>query len=188
MSLNFVKAEWIATRKKWANLPPWVKHATMNEFCVLTSMQGAILPTPGISIQEILNCSLPRTCTTMKSHPVTFFSCKAPDQISESLVAWLWWLPTPTASVVSKPVEHHSQAWLHGYQFIRYVHLCNAVVTYFLLWLISLWETLLICRQTFISLGSGPGTGYVLKQHPTNLRRDGNLQMNVKHFGCSSLG
>ena len=42
MSLNFVKADWITTGKKWANLPPRVKRATKNEFRVPTSMQEAI--------------------------------------------------------------------------------------------------------------------------------------------------
>ena len=121
MSLNFVKAEWIAIGKKWANLPPRVKHAAKNEFRVPTSMREAILPAPGISIQEILNCSLPRTCATVKSDPVAFFSRRAPDQISESLVARLRRLPTPTASVVAKLVEYRSQAWLDGYQSVRYV-------------------------------------------------------------------
>ena len=141
MSLNFVKPDWIATRKKWANLPPWVKCAIKNEFHVPTLMWEAILPAPGISIQEILDYSLPRTCATVKSDPVTFFSCRAPDQISESQVAQLQWLPIPTALVVAKLVKYHSQAWLDGYQSIRYMHLCNAVATYFPLQLISLWET-----------------------------------------------
>jgi len=43
--------------------------------------------------------------------------------------------------VVAKLVEYRSQAWLDGYQSVRYVHLCDAVATYFPLWLISLWET-----------------------------------------------
>jgi len=89
MSLNFVKADWIATGKKWANLPPHVKRATKNEFRVPRSMREAILPAPGISIQEILNCSLPRTCTTVKSDPVAFFSHRAPDQTSECQVVRL---------------------------------------------------------------------------------------------------
>jgi len=46
----------------------------------------------------------------------------------------------------------------------------------------------LIYRQTSVSLGSGPETGYVPKQKPTNPRRGRNLQRNVKHFWVLFLG
>ena len=42
MSLSFVKAEWIATGTKWANLPPSVKRAAKDEFRVPTSVREAI--------------------------------------------------------------------------------------------------------------------------------------------------
>src|SRR5882762_2311323 len=45
-----------------------------------------------------------------------------------------------------------------------------------------------IYRQTSVSLGSGPETGYVPKQKPTNPQRGRNLQRNVKHFWVLFLG
>jgi hypothetical protein len=49
----------------------------------------------------------------------------------------------PTALVVRKLVEFGHQAWLDGYQSMKYTHLCDSVTTHFPLWLIALWATVL---------------------------------------------
>jgi len=57
-------------------------------------------------------------------------------------------LPIPSPSVVGKLVELKHQAWLDGYESVRYIHLCDAVTTHFPLWLVTFWaDVLYLCNH-----------------------------------------
>jgi hypothetical protein len=49
--------------------------------------------------------------------------------------------------VVKKLVEIQHQAWLDGYQSVRYTHLNDTVTTHFPLWLISFWAAVVNLRK-----------------------------------------
>jgi hypothetical protein len=141
MSANsmFIKTEWISLGKKWGDVPPCVKHAAKQDFQIPDFICAEMLPSPGISIQEMLDFTLPNATATVSSNTLsTFFSRKAPDAISKSLLLRMRRLPMPMALVVRKLVEFRHQAWLDGYQSVKYTHLCDSVTTHFPLWLIAL--------------------------------------------------
>jgi hypothetical protein len=77
MSTNhlFIKAEWISTGKKWCDIPTHVKLAGKQEFLVPSTICTEILPSSGISIQELLGFTLPNQTITVKEiSPMSFFS------------------------------------------------------------------------------------------------------------------
>jgi hypothetical protein len=51
-------------------------------------------------------------------------------------------------SVVNKLVEFRRQAWLDGYQSVKYSHLHDSVTTHFPLWIITFWAEALDLRKT----------------------------------------
>jgi hypothetical protein len=158
MSANstFIKTEWISLEKKWGDVPPHVKRAAKQDFQIPDFIRAEMLPSPGIFIQEmLLDFTLPNATATVSSNtPSTFFSHKAPDAISKSLLLHMRRLPMPTALVVRKLVEFGHQAWLDGYQLVKYTHLCDSVMTHFPLWLIALWVTVLDLLMQTIFHGS----------------------------------
>ncbi|KAJ8594099.1 hypothetical protein M405DRAFT_858399 [Rhizopogon salebrosus TDB-379] len=151
MSANnvFKKTEWISMGKKWGDIPPHVERTAKQDFQIPDFIRAQMLPSPGISIKEMLDFTLPNTTATISSNtPVMFFSRNGPDAISQALLLRMRRLPTPMASVVGKLVEFRNQAWLDGYQSVKYTHLCDSVATYFPLWLITLWATVLDLQKT----------------------------------------
>jgi hypothetical protein len=88
MSANstFIKTEWISLGKKWGDVPPRVKRAAKQDFQIPDFIHTEMLPLPGISIQEMLDFTLPNATATVSSNTLsTFFSRKAPDAISKVL-------------------------------------------------------------------------------------------------------
>ena len=49
--------------------------------------------------------------------------------------------------MVRKLVELQGQAWLDGFQSVRYMHLGDTVVTHFSFWLVSFWAAVLDMRK-----------------------------------------
>jgi len=45
--------------------------------------------------------------------------------------------------MVRKLVDLQHQAWLDGFQSVKYVHLSDAVTTHYPLWLVSFWAAVL---------------------------------------------
>jgi hypothetical protein len=144
----FTNAEWLSAGNKWGDIPAHVKHAGKQEFLIPGPIRAEILPSYGISVQEMLAFNLPnQTVTVNVIDPVNFFSRHAADRISEASLMRLRRLPIPTASVVGKLVEMRKQAWLDGNKSLRYIHLSNTVTSYFPLWLVSFWEAVLDLRK-----------------------------------------
>jgi hypothetical protein len=74
-------------KEKWGDVPPCVKYAAKQDFQIPDFICAKMLPTTGISIQEMLDFTLPNAATTVSSNtPSTFFSHRAPDTISKSLL------------------------------------------------------------------------------------------------------
>jgi hypothetical protein len=146
MSANtvFIKSKWISLGKKWGDVPPLIKRAGKNEFLIPSLIHTRILPSLGSSIQEMLAVTLPTQGTTMNNiDPLHFFSHQSAEPITEASITHLRRLPTPTPLMVRKLVELQGQAWLDGFQSIRYMHLGDTVITHFLFWLISFWAAVL---------------------------------------------
>ena len=110
------------------------------EFTILASVSSKTLPVLGTSIQEMIKFTLPSQLVTVNAiTPSSYFSSTVPDPIHESLLVQMHCLPTPSPLVVGNLVELQYQAWLDGFQSIKYVHISNTVGTHFPLWLISFW-------------------------------------------------
>lgn len=88
MSANtFIKTKWIALGKKWGDVPPRVKCAAKRDFQIPDVIRAEMLPLPGISIQEMLDFTLPNAVATVTSNILlTFFSRNPPDAVSKSLL------------------------------------------------------------------------------------------------------
>jgi hypothetical protein len=87
--------------------------------------------------------------TTVNSiDPMNFFSCNAPELITEASLTHLQSLPMPTPLTVGQLVKLQGQAWLDGFQSIRYMHLSDAVTSHFPFWLVSFWAAALdLCKK-----------------------------------------
>jgi hypothetical protein len=57
------------------------------------------------------------------NNPSSFLSHNAPESVTDAMFTRMCHLPIPPASAVSKLVELGHQAWLDGYQSVRYTHL-----------------------------------------------------------------
>jgi hypothetical protein len=83
------------------------------EFIIPDVIRTKVLPAAGISIQGMLDFSLPvHTLPVKINNLASFFSSAAPDPVSEPLITHLRRLPTPLILVVEKLVEFGQQAWL----------------------------------------------------------------------------
>jgi hypothetical protein len=145
----FIKAEWISSGKKWDYVPPYVQRVAKQDFLIPDAIQAKILPLPGTSVKQMLEFTLPHYIISVNTRSSeSFFSRNSSDPISDASIIRLRRLPTPAPSVVGKLVELRRQAWLDGYQSVKYCHLSGAVVTHFLLWVISFWDKVLDLRKT----------------------------------------
>jgi len=134
--------------KKWGDIPPVVKCTGKKEFLIL----GAnILPPPTLPIQKMLAFALAIQGTTVNSiDPMNFFSCNAPELITEASLTHLQSLPMPTPLMVGQLVRLQGQAWLDGFQSIRYMYLSDAVTSHFPFWLVSFWAAALdLCKKIY---------------------------------------
>jgi hypothetical protein len=92
----------------------------------------------------VLAFTLPNQVITVPNiSPAGYFSRNVPDAVSEASLARLRRLPVPNTSMVRKLVDLQHQAWLDGYQSVKYIHLSDAVTTHYPLWLVSFWAAVL---------------------------------------------
>jgi hypothetical protein len=144
----FVKNDWVSLGKKWGDLPPRIKRAAKQDFLIPRAIRAKVLPSPGISVQDVLAFTLPNQVIAVSNiSPAGYFSRNVPDAASEASVARLRRLPVPHTFVVKKLVDLQHQAWLDGFQSVRYVHLSDAVTTHFPLWLVSFWDAVVDLRK-----------------------------------------
>jgi hypothetical protein len=148
----FITAEWLSTGKKWANILTHIKLAGKQEFVVPSHIHAEILPSSGISIQELLGFTLPNQTITVNVmiSPMAFFSRNTADSISEASLTRLRRLPIPPTQVVKKLVELKHQAWLDGCKSVKYIHLHDSVTTHFPMWLVSFWDSVIDMQNGII--------------------------------------
>ncbi|KAJ7832671.1 hypothetical protein B0H14DRAFT_3711968 [Mycena olivaceomarginata] len=122
---TFKKTDWIGQGKVWA----------------------ATLPSPvpwSLSIAKLIEFQLPVQIPTVSSCIVSeFFSKTSPGPITSEGLLRLRHLPIPDTKLVRKLGAEMRQAWLDGFQSVRYVHISGTVVSYFPLWLITFWNEVL---------------------------------------------
>jgi hypothetical protein len=141
----------VSLGKKWGDIPPVVKCAGKKEFLIPTNIGAKILPPPGLAIQKMLALALPIQGTTVNSiDPMNLFSRDAPELITEASLSRLRQLSMPTPLMVGQLVEFQGQAWLDGFQSIRYTHLSDAVTSHYPFWLVSFWAAALdLCKNVY---------------------------------------
>ncbi|KAJ7468437.1 hypothetical protein B0H11DRAFT_2045881, partial [Mycena galericulata] len=145
---SFKASEWIAQGKKMASAPPIVHRVAKNTFTIPQAFYYHLLPSPMISITNMLDFSLPlQFAPNDAPQPCQYFSTEAPDLLDQDAVSRLHRLPIPEAKVVRKLVERSRQAWLDGYQSILYSHLSGNVVTHYPIWVVTYWDTVLDLKQ-----------------------------------------
>jgi hypothetical protein len=126
-----------------------VRRVAKQDFLIPNAIRAKVLPPPGNSVKQMLEFTLPSyTISIGTRSPESFFSRNSPNTISDFSITQLRRLPTPAASVVGKFIESRRQAWLDGYQSVKYCHLHDSVATHFPLWLISFWAEALELRMS----------------------------------------
>lgn len=145
----FAKRDWVSLGKKWRDLPPRIKRAAKGYFAIPDTMRECILPAKDLSIQQMIDFTLPNPVLTFTPFgPASFFSRNAPEAISDAMLSRLRRLPIPPISIVKKLLEVGQQAWLDGFQSVRYIHLCDAVTTHFPLWVVNFWVDVFFLQNT----------------------------------------
>lgn len=149
MSTNhsFVNADWIFQGKHWSDVPPLVKRAATHAFTIPSAIEQQIIPSPNISIHQLIDFTLPKAIATIQEANIAkFFSLNEPGIITEDLLARMSRLAMPTSSVVNKLVNAGHQAWLDGFKSVKYIHISDNVSTHFPLWLITFWKEVHLLR------------------------------------------
>ena len=97
----------------------YVKRGIQNHFKIPIAVCDQILPSETISIQKMLDFTLPSPASAIvANNPSSFFSHNAPESVTDAMFTRMRRLPIPPASVVGKLVELGHQAWLDGYQSV----------------------------------------------------------------------
>ena len=139
----------------WSSkLPPRMKRSAKAIFTLPYLIRQELLPDPSLSIKVLTDFLLPSqqpNPTKELSVLSQFFSKDAPSTLSESLMTRLRHLPTPDPMTVRQLVEFRRQAWLNGFQSVRYAHLRSGAgsgaVTCFPLWVITFWNEVLDVKK-----------------------------------------
>jgi hypothetical protein len=121
---------WLSQGTTWKDTPPQIRRAGQAIFRIPESVQKQTLPSPTLSIREMLQFTLPRHSTsTLKVS--AFFRKDIPGPITEISISSLRRLPVPPIALVRKLEHVGCQAWLNGYQSIMYAHLDKSVQTHY---------------------------------------------------------
>jgi hypothetical protein len=129
------------------------RHSPTNQmgqaiFRIPEFIQKQTLPSPTLSIREMLQFTLPRYSASRLD--VSAFFCKElPGPITEITISSLRRLPVPPVMVVRKLENIGRQAWLNGYQSIMYAHLDKSVQTHYPLWVLTFWGEV-VRHQTMV--------------------------------------
>jgi hypothetical protein len=71
---HFIKTDWVCLGKKWGDLPMYIKHGIQNHFKIPIAVCDQILPSETISIQKMLDFTLPSPASAIITNdPSSFF-------------------------------------------------------------------------------------------------------------------
>jgi len=84
------------TRQKMGRLPLHIKCAGKQDFVIPRAIHAKVLPSPGISVQDVLAFTLPNQVITSLTLTCGYFSHNVPDAVSEASLTRLQRLPVPT--------------------------------------------------------------------------------------------
>ncbi|KAJ7692226.1 hypothetical protein B0H17DRAFT_934211, partial [Mycena rosella] len=145
----FDRSQWVSCGKQWKEIPKSIREACQNDFIIPDDVAATVLPAPSISINAVLDFSLPRPTSVVKdtSDKALFFSQHAADAVDASMILRLRHLDLPAVTVIRQLFQAKNQAWLDGFTSIRYAHLSGDTVTYFPLWVISFWNDVVDIRS-----------------------------------------
>ena len=136
--------EWCAWGRTWDSIPQSMKKIAEQILEVPENHASELLPSPHISINVMLKFPLLNlTLSLPTSNTQLYFSHKQPDFLNDTLVLSFKHPPIPTASIIQQLSADAPQAWLDGYNSVKYTHLAEMTVTHFPLWVITLWNSIL---------------------------------------------
>lgn len=142
--IAFKKTDWIGQGKSMATAPPIIHRMAKDEFSLPQYIEFDLIPSPFISIREMLKFSVPLLSVPNSGpQPAPYFSKDAPDPVDKNTIQRLHNLPIPDEKVVRNLVHASRQAWLDGYKSIMYNNLSGSVVTRFPLWVLTYWNDIL---------------------------------------------
>ena len=107
MSTNtsFIEKEWLSLGRKWADVPPWIKHQGMHTFTIPAYIEQQILPAPKISIHQFINFPLPTATVIVHAvNPLDYFSRYGTEPVEGTMLVKICQLPMPTWTVVKELV------------------------------------------------------------------------------------
>ena len=132
---------WLSQGKVWEDAPPKIRRIGQASFHIPKFLQKQILPSPTLSIREMLRFTLPHhNYDTSNLNVSMFFQKDKPDPITDT--SSLCHLPVPSVALVQKLEHIGNQAWLNGYQSIVYAHLdksVDPVQALYPLWVLTFW-------------------------------------------------
>jgi hypothetical protein len=101
-----------------------------------------LLPSKNLSIHQLVDFTLPKGAAVLSTATsLDYFCHNPPDLLSKSSLSKIKRLPMPSASVTKKLVVAVKQAWLDGFESVKYAHISTGVATHFPLWLITFWSS-----------------------------------------------
>ncbi|KAM6495235.1 hypothetical protein JOM56_009858, partial [Amanita muscaria] len=139
--------EWRSQDRSWDEIPQSVKQIAEQILQIPKDHTSTLLPPPHISVNAMLKFPLPNsTMSTSPSDAQTYFSHKQPNFLDDALVLSLHCLIIPPASTVQKLSRNVRQAWLEGYNSVKYAHIAEKTGAHFPLWVITFWNCVLDIR------------------------------------------
>ena len=142
-----VEDTWLSQGTTWKDTPLQIKRAGQAIFHIPEFIQKQNLPSPTISIWEMLQFTLPRHSSS-SPEVSAFFRKESPSPITEITISNLRRLQVPPVVLVRKLEHVARQAWLNGYQSIMYAHLGKSVHTHYPLWVLTFWGEVVRHRTT----------------------------------------
>ncbi|KAJ7848548.1 hypothetical protein B0H13DRAFT_2403975 [Mycena leptocephala] len=116
----FKKSELIGHGKAWAATPPALRKVATEFFIVPQAFESSLLPSPFLSIAEMLEFPFPlqNTPSTAAGH-AQFFSSSPADLFDDAVLLRVRRLPIPDTKTIHKLLHCDHQAWLDGAQSLR---------------------------------------------------------------------
>ena len=141
--------EWCTQGRTWDAIPQSMKQVAEQILQVPKDLASALLPSLHLSINAMLKFHLSNSIPSLPtSNTQLYFSHKQPDFLNDILVLSLKHLLIPPASIIQKLSTDAPQTWLDGYNSVKYTHLAEKTATYFPLWIVTLWNSILnICAK-----------------------------------------
>ncbi|KAF8145582.1 hypothetical protein K438DRAFT_1428875, partial [Mycena galopus ATCC 62051] len=115
-------------------------------FDIPEAIAARILPDDSISVNALLDFSLPRPVTALENPDAVFFTKSSPAPIDESSLLRLRHLDLPPVQVIRRLAVDGKQAWLDGFMSVKYGHIKGETLTHFPLWIITFWNEVIDTR------------------------------------------